>query len=260
MGLYPATLFHFTKEFENLKGILINSFRPGYARETISGSRSNGESFERDFGVPMVSFCDLRVSELLDHIESYGHFGIGLSKKWATVQKLHPVFYINAQNRLIPDYLGALQARFLKVRESGNITDYFEYREFFNLQSFLKHYEGKLVRADGKTIDPYRFANEREWRYVPDFARADYPLSYVPSHAMKQAAWKSVWRDKIDRKYNLHFEPNDIKYLIVNNDTDAEQLIEFVRDKKAAKFSYDSKTMSLLASRILTYEQILSDI
>lgn len=41
----------------------------------------------------MVSFCDLRLSELAEHICTYGCYGIGMSKKWAVDNMLNPVSY-----------------------------------------------------------------------------------------------------------------------------------------------------------------------
>jgi hypothetical protein len=54
---YPSILFHFTQKHDALKGILRNTFRPSMARETIE---NNGA--DKEFAVPMVSFCDLRLS------------------------------------------------------------------------------------------------------------------------------------------------------------------------------------------------------
>lgn len=76
-SLYPDILFHFTSR-DGLYGILENSFKISYARERIVGKSKSTE-----FAVPMVSFCDLRLSELKDHMSKYGSYGIGLSKSWA---------------------------------------------------------------------------------------------------------------------------------------------------------------------------------
>lgn len=48
-------------------------------RELLAGAR-------KKFAVPMVSFSDLRRSELRPIIKSYGKFGIGLTKKMGDFQ------------------------------------------------------------------------------------------------------------------------------------------------------------------------------
>lgn len=87
-SLYPDILFHFTKK-ENLFKILESAFNVSYAREIIIGKSS-----EREFAIPMVSFCDLRLTELKSHMIKYGSYGIGLTKQWANANGLNPVMYI----------------------------------------------------------------------------------------------------------------------------------------------------------------------
>ena len=60
MALYPNILFHFTK-MNGLYEILSSTFKVSYARERILGGNKI-----KEFAVPMVSFSDLRLSELKD--------------------------------------------------------------------------------------------------------------------------------------------------------------------------------------------------
>jgi hypothetical protein len=41
------------------------------------------------------------------------------------------------------------------------------YMSVLNAYRFMKNYEGRLVRRNREIIENYRFADEREWRYVP---------------------------------------------------------------------------------------------
>ena len=81
MSLYPTTLFHLTNK-DALYSILRETFNVSYAREKIIGPKNY-----REFAVPMVSFFDLKLSEL-KHFLNYGKFGIGLAKEWANERGL----------------------------------------------------------------------------------------------------------------------------------------------------------------------------
>ncbi|HGY6874107.1 TPA: abortive infection system antitoxin AbiGi family protein, partial [Escherichia coli] len=90
-SLHPTTLFHFTKNEEAFYSILTELyFKPFLARERIVGVKGR-----RNFAVPMVSFCDIKLSQIKDHSGKYGEFGFGLTKEWAEKNDLHPVLYMN---------------------------------------------------------------------------------------------------------------------------------------------------------------------
>lgn len=89
MGLSSNSIIHFTNSSEALKGILRNNFRITYCKETIQLDKQTVT-----FHVPMVSFCDIPLFEIKNHIDSYGNYGLGLTKEWAIKNKLNPVIYI----------------------------------------------------------------------------------------------------------------------------------------------------------------------
>ena len=98
-SLHPTTLFHFTKNEEAFYSILTELyFKPFLARERIVGVKGR-----RNFAVPMVSFCDIKLSQIKDHSGKYGEFGFGLTKEWAEKNDLHPVG--NDSNLLIVFYV-----------------------------------------------------------------------------------------------------------------------------------------------------------
>lgn len=57
----------------------------------------------------MVSFCDLRLSELKDHMSKYGSYGIGMSKSWANQEGLNPVFYVNKHCTYTSNFIAAVE-------------------------------------------------------------------------------------------------------------------------------------------------------
>lgn len=254
MSLYPDTLFHFTQK-DSLYQILTSTFKVSYAREHIVGPTK-----EKKFAVPMVSFCDLKLSELKDFIKSgYGTFGLGMTKEWANRNRLNPVMYMNRHCELVDDLIAAVNELFAFMEELKDGDQYDRlaphYQNIINYYRYIKPYEGELNRK-GELIDEnYRFADEREWRYVPPISNQDIrPLvgiDEIDTDAKKEAFNHAV------RNIRIPFEPDDIKYLIVEKEDDINPLIDHLRDVKD-KFPPDM--LNRLASRILTIEQINKDI
>jgi hypothetical protein len=253
MGLYPSTLFHFTSK-EALYGILENNFRVSYARERILTKSSTYE-----LGVPMVSFCDLTLTELKTFVGKYGSYGIGLSKAWASASGLNPVWYVSRDASVMHLFGKGMKEAFTQfkaVTKEGPDPEFLEARKnLLNTYRYVKNYHGPLVR-DGHAESPdYCFADEREWRFVPEMNAGIVPL---------------VTKDQIDtpekkRKLNdaasgvkLVFTPDDIKYLVVERDADILPLVDHLNTVKAKKYPEDAITR--LTTRILTAEQIKNDV
>ena len=250
MALYPNILFHFTTK-KSLEAILNSTFKVSYARERILGGDILSE-----FAVPMVSFSDLRLSELKDNIGTYGKFGIGLTKEWAVKQGLNPVMYASQESLFTENFMNGLQNFFELIKKSNDTSGKFEnaYNNTLNTLRYIKNYKGDLIRPGKKTIPDYVFANEREWRYVPSI-NENIP-SFIPIDKIQNSIQKTAFNKKIGH-LRLNFEPDDIKYLIVEKDSDINSLINHLRMAKS-RFSYE--TVDKLASRILTYEQIEKDV
>jgi len=252
MSLYPTTLFHFTSR-RSLYEILRTTFKVSYAREKIIGPTNH-----REFAVPMVSFCDLKLSELKFFLK-YGKFGIGLTKDWANRNGLTPVMYINRH----ADLMDKLIAGIRDIYEHLGVVDNPEqfnalntaYLNVMNTYRYIKNYEGELWRK-GKLKDKnYRFADEREWRYVPNLD-TEGVLPFVGIDKIKTSQQKSGYNAKVAH-IRLSFQPDDIKYLVVEKDADISELITTLH---RAKNRFNEEIRNRLASRIMTVEQIQKDI
>ena len=219
-SLYPEILFHFTDR-NGLFGLLDTTFRVSYAREKIEGRKK-----VREFGVPMISFCDLRLSELKNHMSKYGKYGIGLSKDWANNNGLNPVWYVNKNCDFADNFNDALNGiyRHLNTVKDGDIYKDLSgnYMKIVDTYRYIKNYEGKLTR-NGKTKNNFRFADEREWRYVPSLTSPDV-LPFIPISRIKTEKQKAEYNAGIAH-LKLHFEPKDIKYLIVESEDDIVNLV-----------------------------------
>ena len=99
MSISPSTVFHFTSK-KGLEGILSDNFKLKYCVEKLNHSTRPVE-----VAIPMVSFCDIKISEITEHIEKYGHYGIGLSKEWAVEKGLNPVVYLNSSSKFAADLI-----------------------------------------------------------------------------------------------------------------------------------------------------------
>lgn len=239
MPVSSNTVFHFTDSPDNLFSILKNEFEPHFSIEKIwLGNK------EIEFAVPMVSFCDIPLSQVKQHIEFYGKYGIGLSNSWAIEYGLNPVLYIEAESR-IADSLGNLYFQLKELQAESETKN-----TYLNIIRYLKPYEGEFVRR-GNTYDDYRFYNEREWRYVPLKGKSVITKDFLSNKSFIDSENLKMKKNK------LSFEPDDIKYIIIENESEINEMIKKIRDLKGEKFSMSQ--VERLITRIITTEQILKD-
>jgi len=259
-SLYPTILFHFTKKKMVFKNIIKSGhFNVSYARETIIGPDS-----KRKFGIPMVSFCDIRLSQLEKHTKSYGKFGIGLSKEWAERNGLNPVVYMSKGCSSFDDFNNQMRSfrrlkNSLKIALSKRddeklklISNFFNdhYINTIGIMKYMKNYSGDLERFGMKTICNYIFADEREWRYVPDVSKLKgAPYIAAPSNINTKEK-KNNYNKKL-KGVNLKFDFDDVKYLIVDKEDSIPGLINILDALGVDKKHY---------SKIMCSNQIVDDL
>lgn len=149
-----------------------------------------------------------------------------------------------------------LSANYLKLRVSHRKGSYNKYtdmptqeRVLYDFFRYMKNYQGTLKRQGIETPD-YRFSDEREWKYVIPH-NEDIEGMYFPSDFNKDAANASI------KKYKLIFEPNDIKYVIIDNEEEIEDFLDIFQKAKGKTYTYHD--IQRLSTRILTSEQIKKD-
>lgn len=162
MAISSNTLFHFTPKAEYLISILRNEFQPGYCVEDIGLSDKVTK-----VAIPMVSFCDIPLSQIKNHVETYGVYGIGMNKEWANRNHLNPVLYLNKDSALTGNlreiYYG-LKNLDVEEPEKLNIAK----SSYLKLLRYIKPYQGDFLRSETLPND-VRFYDEREWRYTPEW-------------------------------------------------------------------------------------------
>ena len=215
-------LFHFTSSAQKLASILANDFWPNYHHEKIY-LRADADY---ELFIPMVSFCDIPLSQISQHIERYGHYGLGMSKEWGIRNGLNPVLYLNADSILANDLHAALKATFLKEGVDA----------LLNSQRCIKEYK------DADTC----YYNEREWMYVAPEKILQHPPSEEGLAALNQKV----------RFRSLSFEPQDIRYVVTKNREDIPNLIQDIFRLKSNR-SQDEKL--LVISKIISCEDITED-
>jgi len=240
------TLFHFTISLKNLTGILINDFYPRYCLEDFSDFLEH----EYRIAIPMVCFCDIPLSQINNHVKYYGGYALGLNKEWGRQNKISPIIY---------SYNGSFSAQYfnttLHYAQDFNTVGIVD--QINRLLQFVKPYEGKLYKNNTESADLIRFYDEREWRFVPEISVGK------NGHARANLTEKEYRDVEILRRANgilandtfsLSFEPKDIKYIIVNKESEVHKMLKNVISIKGPKFSYDD--VQLLTTRIISMEQV----
>jgi hypothetical protein len=246
MPLSANTLIHFTWEKDSLKGILQGDFRISYCKETIQFDVSPTVVY-----VPMVSFCNIPLSQIKEHMFKYGNYGIGMKKEWVNEQKMNPVLYVARNSSLASSYMGAVREFFSDPTWKPNVNT--GHMKLIDIIRYIKNYEADLIR-EGKITENYRFSDEREWRYAPPFSD-DYPF-FLHEKAFNENGGKSVFNERISN-LRLKFTPNDIRYIIIEKESEIDEFIKYLRSVKG--MNYSDMDVERLTTRILTSEQIFTD-
>lgn len=243
MGLSSNSLIHLTREKDVLKEILKDNFKVKYSYEIIRTSKGWFGG-----GVPMVCFCDIPLSQLKNHIKGYGKYGIGLKKEWGLKNSLNPVLYVEKQSN-IGEAFRVLTSETLK--EMKNVDEYNDAEKgILQVMAYMKNYEGEFDKNGIKNKN-YRFSDEREWRYTPPINETELVIPRKRFHREINNINDSI------ANLRLHFEPNDINYIIISDESEISDFVDVLKDAKRKKYTYED--VERLMTRIITTEQILSD-
>ncbi len=252
--LSPDSLFHFTPCLNNLLGILDKTFYPRYCYENFELTRRMTQLIEWvhliDAALPMVCFSDIPLSQLMSHIEIYGKYGLGMSKEWGIREGLNPVIYFNKNSHL------AKKIHALLIDSPGDSTA----QAYRGIMQYLKPYKGTLYRGGRPVKENVRFYDEHEWRYVPDgniLIANDIKTSIPPHIYQNQVKLANANRKLETDKTKLSFNANDIKYIIISEEGQINNMVKELRNIKGDR--YDNDTIDRLISRIITVKQIKND-
>lgn len=244
------SLFHFTSEKKNLLSILDKEFLPRYSYESVK-LKSDSLRVGMSQAIPMICFCDISLSQIQNHINEYGNYGLGMTKEWGIRNKLNPIIYLNSDSS-ISNSIHDLTINILELLDGKctkplkNVSD-----EFMNLLNFLKPYEGNSSKNPNKKI---RFYDEKEWRYVPNInfdERNSLTLDEFGDNLIREKANQEV------EKHKLGFTINDIKYIFIKSNSEIHEFVEAIRNIKGLRYS--PKEVDILTTKITTIENLKED-
>lgn len=254
MNISANTLFYFTDDIRWIIEMLVNGYlSPRYCEE----------KFDKDIlptgviALPMKCFCDLPLSMILPHLEEYGCYGIGFSKKWGISIGASPLTYFaDKSSPIVQDMIRIINEKIeiLNRKKGNHELSESEYNQqvleaISIVPKFLKPYKGVFNKGESLGHEKCYY-NEREWRYVPQIS------SYVDEDTGILTLGRASFNDLnaiIDKKIKLPFSLKDIRYIIVKESTDVKRICKVLEDKHGLGVLYDT------AHKIITKEQIEND-
>lgn len=185
-----------------------------YLKITLVGDR---------IAFPMICFCDINLTKLKSHAKTYGAFGIGIKKEWAYKNiNIEPIHYVNPYSSEISDFKEAfLEALSNSDKNSERMKNYLS-----TSLLYMKPIFGMM--DNGKNINFHCFHDEKEWRYVPYIEEENITPILINQFLTK--SYKEISNEvlKSNKKYWLTFSPEDINYIIVENEKEANELAEYI--------------------------------
>ena len=233
MGLSSNVLWHQTKK-DGLMGILkAKKLYFSYSLENILSFRKIG-----GIAFPMISLCDLPLSEFTYSKWAYGDYAIGLSREWGEKNGFNPVCYCHANSdykkRMINRLVEAAASKDKSVIENAMFPF-----------AYMKSIEGVLLNRRYKK---YRFYDEKEVSLVPHQEDIKgYELCLFESQYQD---FKKRYKKSILGKNGVNFSFSDVKYIIVGNENNRKE-VQGVLAKQTEDCSHIV---------ILTKQQVLGDI
>lgn len=252
-----TTLFHFTKSADHLYGILRHCFYPRTCLEDLTWLGDDLSA--KSFGFPMVSFCDIPLSRIDEHVSYYGGFGIGLTREWAIKSGLNPIFYISRSSPI-----GAAMLSTLRVITDTNVKekkqaasdkkehDSENFHRAIHLLAHMKPLSGSVVVSGTPTEKDFYLENE--WRFVP---RLKGHISALLEESFADEKQLKEFNELLKAEACLRFAPQDIRYIFVPTDADIPSVVSFMNDNLD---HHSVAEMRILTTRITSLENMRKDV
>lgn len=234
MGLSSNILWHQT-EFDKLKNILKSKkIKCSYCIETFMGTTGK-------IAFPMISLSDIALADFIEYIDQYGGQSLGFSRDWVKNKGFNPVWYCE-KNQAIEAHKKTLHDQINKKNDDINI-----YLLSLYYSAYIKPIEGPLyVKSKRKTYENYRFYNEREYRYVPDFKEL-MEKNILPFLTEEQYEKYKKTNDATTINYEIPFSLDDIKMIIVRTKNQVDEIKKILNyNDKIHIFSHDEIKQNII--------------
>lgn len=247
--IHPDTLFTFCSKVDYLKSpIKSKMISVWYCDEDI---RYLGISKLKKIAFPMKCFCDINMHKLEEHLSWYGYYGLALTKEWGMKNGIQPVKYINPNSSIVKDY----KIAFLKALKINKQTQTESERTMKNYLlhqlMYFKPYSGMIRNRNTGKKRKKCFADECEWRYIPDVSVAKYKQIYYNEQILNAGILDDISLSMLENpQISLKFEYDDLKYIIVKTKEDFKQISEMISELE--DISIDDKNQ--LLSKIIIWE------
>ncbi|MBA4320623.1 MAG: hypothetical protein C0412_19690 [Flavobacterium sp.] len=258
VNISSNTLFHFTNSMDNLLNILTNDFSPHFCPEYkfLEPTHEGGNIISPKNAFPMVSFCDLPLFLIKKHVQRYGPYGIGLKKTWGLNNRLTPIYYCHSKSMILDSLKYFFNYFDNEIKNTKDSQKHKFLQSLAIVEFHLKLYEGPAWR-NGKLEENIKFYDEREWRFVPDYFNIR-GMEYVLDRAeYMDNDSRRIANDTVAEKSKLPFTPNDIQYLIMQEESEILQMIRDIERIKGNRYTTDD--VKILTTKIISSERISED-
>lgn len=270
------SLFHFTPKEGYLLDILENGFWPRYCSEDIEwlipkDFKNELEKQEEDnfwetltkelikynissIAYPMSCFCDIPLSKITAHTDFYGGFGLGMTKEWGIRKRLNPIFYLS-DNSIIPNLIQSFLLKTAPIDFWKSIqSEKTNQNTIIQLMKFLKPLRGKM-KVNGKEVTK-NFDEECEWRYAPASDENNLFPNFLPNFLANNNEELQDSNIVTKKVASLNFEPSDIKYIFVPEDSNIPTIINKIN---TIFTNYPEHERLLLLSKVISLDTIRKD-
>ena len=232
-----------------------SAIKPRYVEEIIDYLNITGVPA---ITIPMICFCDIPFSKVSKHTENYGQFGIALYKVKCFNKNVQPVTYINPNSNYFSDFRDTINTLMdLLINKGEKLEDKWSFLSDFMLTQLVysKPIVGDMNTRSGKK--KLLFKDECEWRYIPKLPKdMDLVLKPVDASPEGREIYNKALASKKCRKTWFRFTPDEICYLIVPNESEASNLIDFIN---SGKLRMSRKDKNKLISKIEITSKIVQD-
>ncbi len=222
--------------------IMSEGFWPQYSLEDITWLDVPNKS---KMAWPMVSFCDIPISRLRKHTDSYGNYGVGLCRDRWSATGLNPVFYIS------PDSMVRDLLRELLLDTSKNVN----HRARTTGMVTLANCKPLIDKKSGKD-----FYSECEWRFLP-WVEGVGDKNKFGFFMLEEQFRDDLIRKKANEERRndrmLEFYPDDVRYLLVKAKEEVPKLVNFIDTKMAG---YSQLVLDVLKTRIIVLDEFSCDL